>query len=100
MERINVQRMADEAQWARLAAERRPYRVLSPRAPGAVAYWLAMALFADGAGRDDLVQPALDAAGEAVGPSTNADAHEYTNDDLLREQRINEFEMWRGPRPF
>lgn len=96
----NLQTAMGEAQWARLEREKRPYRVLSPAAPGAVAYWLAMAMFADHAGgRTDLVQASLDAAREAV-PSTNDDAREYTNDDLLREQRINEFEMWRGPRPF
>lgn len=96
----NLQGSMGDAAWEARAAEKRPYRVLPPGAPGEVAYWMAMALFADMEARQDLVEAALVAAGEAVGPSTNADAHEYTNDDLLREQQINEFEMWRGPRPF
>lgn len=65
----NLQQAMVDAQWERRAAERQPYRVLAPRAPGAVCYWMALALVADGAGRDDLVQPALDAAGQAVEPS-------------------------------
>ena len=62
----NLQTAMGEAQWARLTATKRPYRVLPPEAPGAVSYWLLMALFADQAGRTDLAQVALDAAGEAV----------------------------------
>lgn len=62
----NLQQSLIDAEWERRAAEQQPYRVLAPRAPGAVSYWMALALVADGAGRDDLVQPALDAAGAAA----------------------------------
>lgn len=78
----NLQQALNDAEWERRAAERQPYRVLAPRAPGAVAYWMAMALVADGAGRDDLVQPALDAAGAAP-PSTN-----------LRRMAVEDFAAW------
>ena len=61
-----MQQSLNDAEWERRAAERQPYRVLAPAAPGAVCYWMALALVADGAGRDDLVQPALDEAGKAV----------------------------------
>lgn len=62
----NLQQAMGEAEWERRAAEQHSYRVLAPAAPGAVCYWMALALVADGEGRDDLVQPALDAAGEAA----------------------------------
>ncbi len=61
----NLQMTMMEAQWARLAATRRPYRVLAPQRPGPVAYWMAMAIVADAGGRGDLAQASLDAAREA-----------------------------------
>ena len=52
----NLQGSMGDAAWEARAAEKRPYRVLSPGAPGEVAYWMAMALFADMEARQELVE--------------------------------------------
>lgn len=62
----NLQGSMGDAAWEARAAEKRPYRVLPPGAPGEVAYWMAMALFADMEARQDLVEAALEMAAGAV----------------------------------